>query len=159
MSTGQRETTMPRLKKNHEAMSFRLDAEVPSDSRRTRTNWGRPIYCVLRESSRNNSTIICWTATPIPAQIRILPVVWKSCGKLILPIVKKYPFIASSCMYQMVVRLINHAPVGALTLCGIMVHEIIALVDLLPIRRSWGEERSGVLVSVEVVSRRYMQRQ
>ena len=28
MSTGQRGTTMPRLKKNHEAMSFRLDAEV-----------------------------------------------------------------------------------------------------------------------------------
>lgn len=37
--------------------------------------------------------------------------------------------------------MINHAPVGALTLCGIMVNEIIALVDLLPLRRSWGEIR------------------
>ena len=37
--------------------------------------------------------------------------------------------------------MINQAPVGALTLCVIMVHEIIALVDLLPLWRRWRESR------------------
>ena len=45
-----------------------LMRKSPPDSRRTRTNWGRPIHCVLRESSRNISTIICRTVTPITAQ-------------------------------------------------------------------------------------------
>ena len=37
--------------------------------------------------------------------------------------------------------MINQAPVGALTLCVIMVNEIIALVDLLPLWRRWRESR------------------
>lgn len=45
-----------------------LMRKSPPDSRRTRTNWGRPIHCVLREPSRNISTIRCRTVTPITAQ-------------------------------------------------------------------------------------------
>ena len=41
----------------------------------------------------------------------------------------------------MLVGMINQAPVGALTLCVIMVDEIIALLDMLSIWRRWGEIR------------------
>ena len=67
MSTGQRGTTMPRLKKNHEAMSFRLDAEVASRFKAYADKLGQT-YTLCLESSRNISKIRCRTVTPITAQ-------------------------------------------------------------------------------------------